>query len=208
MFKTLTAAAALLAMPALVPVASVQDKPTLQPTRDVAVTYKMVGPATPGAPGPQEIKMAWDVSEGRQRVDPPGGTGWMLIDRKANSAVMVMEQQRMIMTMPPATVAQMTQQTPPDARFTRKGTATVAGTQCTEWEVVTPQVTSNICVTTDGVMLRAMGEMPNGGGTRGMEATEVKYGAQEASRFTVPQGYQQMQMGQVPGAAPGAPPAR
>ena len=202
MFKTITAAAALLALPALMPAAFAQDKPSLRPTRDVAVSYKMLGQDTAGAAAPQQVLMAWNVAEGKQRVEPPGGMGWMLIDRKGNSAVMIMEQQKMVMTMPPASVAQMTQEMPPDARFTRKGTQTVAGTSCTVWDVVTSQANSTLCVTDDGVLLRAAGEAPNGGGTRGLEATEVKYGPQDAARFTVPPGYQQMQVGQTPGAPP------
>ncbi|ONG53807.1 hypothetical protein BKE38_11355 [Pseudoroseomonas deserti] len=204
MLKPLMTAAALLALPTL---AAAQAAPGLQPTRDVAVTYKMIGgPAAPGAAGAQDIRMAWSVAAGKQRVDPPGGMGWMLIDRKANSAVMVMEAQRSIMTMPPATVSQMTQQMPPDARFTRKGSATVAGLSCTEWDVVTQQVNTTLCVTDDGVMLRAAGQAPNGGGLRGMEATEVRYGTQDAARFTVPADYKPLQLGQMPGAAPGATP--
>ncbi|WP_419897049.1 DUF4412 domain-containing protein [Roseomonas sp. USHLN139] len=211
MLKTLMAATALLTLPALLAPAAAQTAPSLRPTRDVAVTYKMVGgPAVPGAPAGQEIRMAWSAATGKQRVDPPGGMGWMLIDRQANTAVMVMEQQRSIMTMPPATVAQMTQEMPADARFTRKGSATVAGTACTEWDVVTSQVNTTLCVTDDGVMLRAVGQAPNGGGPRGMEATEVRYAPQEAARFTVPADYKPLQLGQMPGAtpAPGAAPAR
>jgi hypothetical protein len=213
-------AATLLAMPVLSAAAHAQSAPPqLRPTRDVAVTYRMLGNSAlaAGAPGgaaagPQEIRMAWAVSAGKQRVDPPGGTGWMLIDRKANSAVMVMEAQRMIMTMPPQTVAAMTQEMPPEARFTRKGSATVAGTACTEWDVATNAVNTTICITDDGVMLRAAGMRPGTTERAGMEATEVKYGPQDAARFTVPQGYQEMRMpgAAAPGApgAPGAPPAR
>ncbi|SHJ52022.1 Domain of unknown function [Roseomonas rosea] len=215
----LTAAAAIIALPALVPDALAQNAPAhLRPTRDVSVTYRMEGG---GMPQPQEMRMAWDVSNNRQRVDPPGGQGWMLVDRKANTAVMVMDAQRMVMQMPPATVGAMTQDPPAGTAFTAKGTDRVAGQACNLWETTTPQGKSTVCLTGDGVLLRALTEMaarpglPQGGTMR-MEATEVRYGAPEASRFTVPQGYQTMQApagmpgapGGAPGAAPGGAPAR
>ncbi|WP_439599367.1 hypothetical protein [Falsiroseomonas sp.] len=203
MIRTLasTAALALVALPALAQPAN------MQPTRDVTVTYRMNAPA--GAPaaaaGPQEMRMAFSASTGRQRVDPPGNMGWMLIDRRANTAVMVMDAQRTTMAMPPATVAAMTQGVPPGATFTRQGTATVAGTACTEWNVATPQGNGTSCITEDGVLLRATATPPGGTATTVMEATQVNYGPVDAARLTVPQGYSAMQM---PAGAPGAAPAR
>ena len=206
----LTAATVLAALPAMAQTAPAN----LRPTRDVAVTYRMEGA---GAPQPQEMQMAWDVANGRQRVDPPGGQGWMLIDRKANSAVMVMDARRMAMQMPAATVAAMTQDPPAGTTYTAKGTDRVAGQACNLWETTTPQGKSTICITEDGVLLRAVTEavgrpgMPPGGSMR-MEATEVRYAAADPARFAVPQGYQSIQpqagMPAAPGGAPGAAPAR
>jgi hypothetical protein len=201
MLKIIAAAAAasLLAAPVLA-----QGAPAnMTPTRDVSVTYRVSG--LPGVQG-DEMRMAWSISDGKQRIDPPGGMGWMLIDRRAGSAMMVMDAQRMVMTLPAQAAASMTQSMPPDARFTRKGTARVAGQSCTEWDVTMPDMRSTVCMTDDGVMLRSQMELPQNGGTSRMEATEVRYGAQEAGRFQVPQGYQPMQMpGQIQGAAPGVP---
>ncbi|MBI0536362.1 DUF4412 domain-containing protein [Roseomonas sp. KE2513] len=197
-------AAAVLALPG---VAFAQGAPAnIRPTRDVAVTYRLGGmPGQPNA-GPQEMRMSWSITEGKQRVDPPGGMGWMLIDRRANSAVMVMEPQRMVLTLPADAAAAMSQDAPPNARFTRKGTAQVAGLSCQEWDVAVPQGTSTICVTEDGVMLRAASPLPDGSGTSRLEATEVRYGAQDATRFRVPDGFQTMQMPtQPPGGAQPSP---
>lgn len=223
----IVAAASALALPglllsglALPGAAMAQGAPAnLRPTRDVAVTYRLTGlpaQAAPGAPAaaPQEMRMAWSVTEGKQRVDPPGGMGWMLIDRRGNSAVMVMEPQRMVLSLPPEAAAAMSQDAPPDARFTRKATARIAGQSCTEWDVVVPQGTSTICVTEDGVMLRASSPLPDGSGVSRLEATEVRYGTQDPARFRVPVGFQEMQMptqppagGPAAGSAPGAAPA-
>jgi hypothetical protein len=212
MRKPAFAAALCLLAPALlaVPALAQQAPAAMKPTRDVAVTYRMAGAPT-GAPAgtPQEIRMAWAVSAGKQRVDPPGAQGWMLIDQRAGSAVMVMDAQRMVMTLPPQAAAAMTQGVPPGATFARKGIAQVAGQSCTEWDVKIPQGASTICLTEDGVMLRATTSLPNGA-TSQVEATEVRYGAQDAARFEVPQGYQAMAMPTAPTApaTPAAPPAR
>lgn len=189
---TTAAIATTLTLPALAQPAN------LRPTRDVTVTYRMSGMA--GAP-PQETRMAFSASTGKQRVDPPGNTGWILIDRQAQSAVMVMDAQRMVISMPPATVAAMNQEAPAGATFTRKGRATVAGTACTEWEVTIGQARGTNCMTDDGVMLRSVSTGPNGASVT-MEATQVTYGPIDPARLSVPAGYTRQQM---PTGAPGAP---
>ena len=214
MLKILLAASVLaLPLSSLPGQALAQGAPAnLRPTKDVSVTYRLAGMPAQGADGqtmpPQEMRMSWSVTEGKQRVDPPGGMGWMLIDRRANSAVMVMEQQRVVLALPANAAAAMSQDAPPDARFTRKGTVQVAGQSCTEWDVAVPQGTSTICVTEDGVMLRAASPLPDGSGVSRLEATEVRYGAQDSARFRVPAGFQEMQMpAQAPGGQGGSPAA-
>ena len=199
------AALALLALPALPAVAQTAPPATL-PTRDVAVTYRALGDGAPS----DTFRMAWAVAEGKQRVDPPGGIGWMLVDRKAGTAVMVMDQQRALLPLPPQAVQALTQSVPEGVRFERRGTATVAGQRCTEWAASGPQGQGVACLTEDGVTLRATGQAPNGG-QGGIEATEVRYGAQDPARFRVPEGYQSMNApmppagtAPAPGAAPGA----
>jgi septal ring-binding cell division protein DamX len=186
------AALALVALPVLAQPAN------MRPTRDVTVTYRMSGVA--GTP-PQDMSMAFAPATGKQRVDPPGGMGWMLIDRQANSAVMVMDAQRATLAMPPATVAAMTQEVPAGATFTRKGGATVAGTACIEWDMTAGGGHGTSCITDDGVLLRTVATAPNGG-TVTMEATQVSYGPIDPARLSVPAGYTAMQM---PAGAPGTP---
>lgn len=162
----------------------------LQPTRDVTVTYRMNTPATAGAvSAPQEMRMAFSATAGKQRTDLPGGMGWMLVDRKANTAVMVMDEQKSTMAMPPATVEAMTQGVPPGATFTQKGTATVAGTACTEWDVAAGPGQGTSCITDDGVLLRAVATPPGGAPMTVMEATKVTYGPVDPALLSVPSGY-------------------
>ena len=194
---TSAAATAALALVALVQPALAQ--PTqLRPTRDVTVTYRMVGMT---GTTPQEVRMAFSPSTGKQRIDPPGGVGWMLIDRQANTAVMVMDAQRATVAMPPATVAAMTQEAPAGATFRLKGNATVAGLACTDWDMTAGPAQGTSCITDDGVLLRTIATAPNGTNVL-MEATQVTYGPVDPARLTVPPGYTAMQ---VPAGAPGTP---
>ncbi|MBP0494265.1 hypothetical protein [Roseomonas indoligenes] len=193
-----TAALALVAVPALAQPAQ------LRPTRDVTVTYRMVGVT---GTAPQEVRMAFSPSTGKQRVDPPGGVGWMLIDRRANSAVMVMDAQRMTMAMPQEAVAAMTQEMPAGATFRVKGNATIAGTACTEWEMTAGTAKGTSCITDDGVLLRTAATAPDGTNVV-MEATQVTYGPVDPARLTVPSGYNAMQMPNGAPGTPGAMPAR
>jgi hypothetical protein len=189
--------ASLLAVPALA-----QERPPLAPTRDVSVTYRAAG-----GPAGREIRMSWLVAEQKLRVDMPGGMGWSLVDQRAQKMVMVMDQQRMVMELPmqggPGGLTIPTQ--PPDsARFTRGGSATIAGLPCTVWQYQDGNSRGEACLTTDGVMLRSSGS--HGGQSGSVEAVAVAFGAQDPARFRVPAGYQPMQL--PAGIMPGRPPAR
>lgn len=187
----------LLALPAVA-----QERPPIMPTRDVAVTYRVTGEGQP-----TEMKMSWLTAQGLMRMDMPGGQGFMVVNAQAGSGFMAMPQMRMIMDLPAGAggvnnFARASQ----SARFTREGSERVANTPCTVWRVEDRGDSARVCVTADGVTLRAS----SGGGPGGraaMEATLVEYGAQDAARFARPQGYQQMQMpGGAGGPPPGAPP--
>jgi hypothetical protein len=185
--------------------AAAQDRPPLTPTRDVAVTYRLLG----GGPqaGQQAIVIAWNAQLGAMRSDMPGGMGWMVADPRQGRAFMVMEQQRMVMDLPVGQVMQQHMNSP-TATFRREGSATVAGLPCTIWAVEDRGNRGRSCVTADGVPLRAEGTAA-GGQSGGMEATQVTFGPQDPARFQRPQGYQAMQMpqGMPPGARqPGAAP--
>ena len=190
--------AGLLAAPALA-----QDRPVMIPTRDVSVAYRVA------TEPPADLRMSWLVAEQKLRVDMPGGIGWSLVDQRTQKMSMVMEQQRLVMELPTGGAGGINLPTqPPDtARFTRAGTATVAGLGCTVWryEDSATKGKGEACLTADGVMLRSTGTHQGKTGT--LEATEVTYGPQDPARFQVPAGYQAMPVpGQPP--APGARPSR
>lgn len=190
MRSTLLALSVLLgALPAVA-----QERPPIEPTRDVAVTYRILGSM---AGQDSRMRMAWLAAQGLQRSDMPGGMGgWMLLDRRAGRGFMVLDDQRMVMQTPDIRQQIATYGEPgPNARITREGTDRVANTACNVWRVEDQGQSSRICVTADGVMLRAIASNPRQPGQEGgVEAVAVEYGPQDPARFRVPAGYQTMQM--------------
>ncbi|MBB3896858.1 hypothetical protein GGQ83_000284 [Roseococcus suduntuyensis] len=173
-------AALLLASPALA-----QDRPQAVPTRDVTVTYQ--------APqGAGEVRMSWLAARGLMRMDMPGNQGWMVVGPEAGGGFVVMQAQRMIMDLPPSQEAEARRFAPgPNARFTREGTDRVANTPCTIWRVVEGNDSARVCLTADGVTLRAEAvNQPNSQ----IVATAIAYGTQDPARFQRPQGYQSFQL--------------
>jgi hypothetical protein len=187
MRPALFALALLAASPALA-----QDRPpALLPTRDVTITYRVTG-----APDGQTLRMSHAAARGLVRTDLPGGLGWGVMDSGAGQGFMVMEPMRAIITMPGGQARPGVAS--PTARFSRAGTAKVAGLDCTVWRVEDQGRSGEACLTTDGVMLRASGVVS--GQQAGIEAVEVRYGALDPALFQRPQGYQEMQA--PPGMAP------
>lgn len=187
-----TKTAALVALLALAgPAAQAQDRPPLQPTRDVAITYRMTAGPQPNT----EMTMSWLAAQRLMRMDLPGGVGFMVADHANQRGFMVMEAQRMIMDVPMAQAAGHMRAFE-NARFTRGAADRVAGTACTNWRYEAEGQNGTACVTEDGVMLRSQATAQGMQVT--MEAVRVAYGAQDPSRFARPQGYQAMQMPGMP----------
>jgi hypothetical protein len=167
--------------------AAAQETPQIFPTRDVTVTYRTFG--TQGAP--PSLTLAWQAGTRRLRMELPG-MGWSVADHTRQTGFIVMEQMRGIMPMPPGMLRQQLS-LPSTARFTKGGTATVAGLPCTKWRYRDGQDDGEACLTDDGVMLRAEGRMRGNQG--GLEATTVRYGAVAAAQFEPPAGYQRLDFG-------------
>lgn len=171
----------------------------LRPARDVAVLYRVQG----GNQGPQQVPAAWLAAQQRLRVEPPGLPGWILADVPAGRAQMVIDATRMVVRMPGQGPIPMLDQLPPGARMERAGSATVAGLRCDNWRVTAREGQGEICLTPDGVALRASGTHDGKSGS--LEALQVTYGPQDPARFQVPPGYQPVSLpqGLPPGLIPG-----
>ena len=199
--------ATLLATAALAP-AIAQDRPAnLQPTRDVAVTYRVLGVQMPqGAPAPQ-ISIATLAAEAKLRVDMgsviPGVNAWGLTDMRAGRSDVVMENMRTIIPNPGGQDMTRALRLAETARMTRADTGTYAGTRCTNWRWENEGQRGTACLTDDGLMLRAANEAG-----QGMEAVQVQYGPQDPARFRLPQGYRQMSLDEAARGMAQPPPVR
>lgn len=186
--QTVIAAVCIAALPL-----AAQARPELHPTRDVVVQYHVTGPRGPNDSG--EVKVYYAEHGQRMRIEPAGRPGYMIVDRSAARMDMVMPAQHIYVDLPydPKTLMNFEDK---DARFTRHGTDTVAGLRCTVYEVESRGHTGQICLTDDGVMLRAKGNDPQRQGM--LEAISVQYGPQPASLFAPPPGYQKLDAAHLP----------
>lgn len=193
-----------------------QERPTMLPTRDVMVTYRASGPAParPGATGPagtrqQDMKVAIQAGGKLMRIEALGGGaaagGYVIVDREAQRMTMVVTQDRRFMELPANDAVSRGFLLNESMTFARRGLDTVAGVKCTLWEVTSQEGAGSVCVTDDGVMLRARGQDGRGA----LEATAVQYGPQPASLFRPPADFAKIEMpgGPERGGA-GRPPTR
>jgi hypothetical protein len=174
-----------------------EDHPLLYPNRDVAVTYQILGDAGQMAEGAHVTGIRVNFTSGgqRMRIEPMGRPAYMLMDRASKRMTVVMPAQHSFMELP-FDANRFLHLDDVDAHLTRRGQTTVAGLECTEYDVQTPHGQGTTCLTGDGVMLRAKGTTTEHRGG-GLEATEVTYGAQPAGLFVPPADFKQMEMPQL-----------
>ena len=181
-----------LATPALA-----QERPPMTPTRDVALTYHMLGPR-PGA-----LHMSLQAGTGLSRVQGPSQHGYVIVDRTAKQMTLVMTEKQIYMVVPIPAGQQRSPELDPTARFTRRGTDTVAGVACTVWDYSGEHATGTACITDDGVMLRVQDSASH----HGMEAAEVTYAPQPDADFRPPSGFTKQDVPPMPPMG-SPPPAR
>ncbi len=177
-----------------------QQRPLVQPSRDVAVSYQVRGVAVPGTPpGPQRMDIAYSAVEQRLRLASPGyPQGFALVELAVGRILLVLPAARSYvpMAMRGPEMALLTGD--PGLRFTTAGRDTVAGLRCTVWRIVDSKAggrRGSACITADGVLLRG----DDGRGGRSVVATSVRYGHQPAPRFAVPEGFHRIEMPRLPG---------
>ncbi len=69
----------------------------------------------------------------------------------------------------------------------------MAGQTCEVWRLTGPHGTGKACITSDGLVLRAVGSMDEAGTGR-LEAVSVTYGPQPASLFAPPPDFRRMDL--------------
>lgn len=157
------------------------QQPTLAPTRDVDITYRLAGPQ--GAP-PAEQRVRWDVAGGRQRIDTPTPGLHIVVDRRTHHLASVRDAEKLVLEFD-----QSGMQPPPGVAtlYVRRGNATVAGLACTIWQLADAAGTPQMCLTDDGVLLRV-----ESGGQVAAEATRVVFGPSDPADFTIPLDYRRI----------------
>lgn len=178
---------------ALVGTAAAQDRPRTQPTRDVTVAYRVSGAAASAIPGgiPGALRLSWDAAGQRLRAEAEGRTQAVIVDLRAHSAQLLDTGLRSALTLP-VRDGDLQPLTLDGARLTRRGNDTVAGLACTNWDVQARRGSGVICLTADGVPLRADGDVDGRTGT--FTATSVSYGPLPADLFRAPPDFMQLAM--------------
>lgn len=168
-----------------------QNRPPSFPTRDVVVTYRVLGNASPQTP--REFTVAALASEGRLRVESPSMPAWGLADRRTGRTEMVMDSMRVVTPSPVRQDEAMRYlRMVESARLTGAGSATQAGQRCTNYRFDEGGQRGTACLTADGVLLRGVNERGEG-----LEATRVEYARQDPARFRVPEGYRRVDLGEM-----------
>jgi hypothetical protein len=191
---------------AAVAAAHADDHPPLAPTRDAAVTYRV---SDAGKNGKDAILHMYLKAGGNLlRIDTPGNHGYAIIDRRNKRMYMVIDAQRMYVELPAGDIGDRAFMLTDSMKFQRKGTDTVAGLGCTVWDVQAQDGSGTVCVTDDGVTLRASGQGKGGKGEGRLDAIAVDYAPQPAALFAPPSDYKKMEVPAAPdgSSTPGQPP--
>jgi hypothetical protein len=179
------------ALAMLATAAQAQTRPATFPTRDVVVSYRVLGNAS--GQGPREFTVAALAAEGRLRVESPSMPAWALADRRTGRTEMVMDSMRVVTPSPlRQDEAVRYLRLAETARLTRAGTASQAGQTCANYRWEEQGQRGTACLTADGVLLRGVNERGEG-----VEAVRVEYARQDPARFRVPEGYRRVDLGDM-----------
>jgi hypothetical protein len=161
------------------------EAPLFLPTRDVSVTYRLIGGT---ASAPREAHMFFSAATQKIRLDQASQKGYAVIDRATKTVLVVVTGRQQYASMPFDDEMASGFILNDRMHFARAGSDTVAGLHCTTWSVQSARAAGSVCVTDDGVLLRGKGTSTQGT-VSGLEAVAVSYEAQPAALFAPPAGY-------------------
>jgi hypothetical protein len=161
-----------------------QEAPLLRPSRDVAVEYG-TGGATRSAG--TSVTMHYAGNGRWMRIDPASGTSYSVFDIQARHVMIVRTDARTFedRTSDPSQIPLYFTR---DATFQKLGVDTIAGLRCTNYDATFHANKGQICLTDDGVILRA--RTGQGDSLRELVALKVTYAEQPLTLFAPPDGYQ------------------
>jgi hypothetical protein len=173
-----------------------QARPLILPGRDVVVEYHSRG-MVPGPVGTltTTVMARFDSRSDRLRVDAPDGGFYALVDVDDARLTMVMPAQRVYVDQPadPDLLALLRAE---DLDFQKIGTDRIAGMDCTEYAGAVNNHSGRVCLTDDGVLLRARIDDPDR--RPELDAVSVLYAAQPAGLFEVPPGFHRLILPRLP----------
>lgn len=184
----------LLAGPLTACPARAQDRPPPLPTRDALVGYHVV-PANGEA---IDVRVALRAGKPVVRMDLPDYT-YVLADRASHTAQLIVPLERTYVELPWEMGPQNLFLPEEDARFTRRGEATIAGHRCAVWEVMplaakpagkgAQRPSGTACITAEGIVLRYASPAENNK-LNVAEAFVVEFTASPARDFERPAGFE------------------
>lgn len=181
-----------------------EDRALFHPTRDVAVDYRSSGGARDQG-GDHTATMHYTTNGNRMRWENPDGKGYMIMDGDNARMTIVMTAQHMYMDQP-ADPSKMPIFQGNVAHLVKTGTDTVSGLSCTVYEGEMNAHKGQVCLTDDGVLLRARSH--DADDPHEMVAVKVTYGTQDASLFQPPPDFKKFEMPVMPHGMPNGIPGR
>jgi len=189
--------------------ARAQERPLLEPIRDASITYTLTGSLQVNAKkmiisyGNHAKKIRMDLY---QFSDSTVATGSTLVDLSTKLVTLLLPEQHGYVVQP------VSESTNPalffnyQMNFARLGPDQVAGRACMNWMVTGQGPAATACISSDGILLRAVRAGDKAGS---MEATSVTYKPQEETVFEPPADYVKLVKvplgsGKDQGAAPAA----
>jgi len=177
-------------------------RPLILPVRDVVVEYHSRG-MVPGPSGTltTTIMVRYAGGGDRLRVDGPYGGFYALVDVADARLIMVMPDKRIYVDQPadPDLIALLQSD---DPTFQKIGIDRIAGLDCTDYAADINGHSGRVCLTDDGVLLRASIDDPDR--RPELDAVSVTYAPQPSDLFEVPEGYRRLNLPRLPyGLGPG-----
>jgi hypothetical protein len=160
------------------------DTAHVRPAQDVVVTYRSTGMTQAGA---GTVTMHFANQGNIVRIDGTNGAGYLVFDSTSGRTLVVMPEKKMYAARP-SDANQMPVFLSLNMTLAKTGTDTIAGTKCTRYDASVKDRKGQICLTDDGVLLRAQGGAP--GHTQMLEALSVIYTPQASAMFDPPPGFQ------------------
>ncbi len=179
----LAATAATMAFAVAAPSAALAQAPAYLPSHDVAVRYRVSGRA---AQQVRELKVRFSAARQLLRVETEDrGMGYVLVDPGRRNARLIVPGLGQYVDLPLARDRRAALLFGDGLQFTRRGRARVSGLECTNWDVRAERDTATLCLTQDGVLLRARGHSGDLADSS-LEATRVDATPQAANLFNLP----------------------